>query len=77
MLRMTLLAITLFLTACTNTVMVPAPRVKLPAQLLTHCPDLLQLKGGTGADVLDNIVNNANTYYACRAKDDALVQAVK
>lgn len=75
--RMTLLAVLLLLTACTNTVPVPAPRPPIPAELTARCPDLDKLAGGTAADILNNIVNNAAKYYQCRAKDDALIQSVK
>lgn len=77
MLRTTLLVITLALAACTNTVVAPVAKPPLPAELVAHCPDLDKLSGGTAADVLNNIVNNSAKYYQCRAKDDALIQAIQ
>lgn len=55
----------------------PQPNVRLPAELTTKCQPLTKLEGTSGADLLKNIVANAEIYYDCADRHDKLIEAVK
>lgn len=70
-----LLVILLTLSGCATRL--PPPNVALPAELTLKCPQQLEkLEGMSGADMLKNIVANAETYYACADRHNKLVDAV-
>lgn len=52
-------------------------RSPLPPSLLTECPLLTPLPDGTRAAVARKLVEVAESYYDCRSKHRALVEAVK
>jgi hypothetical protein len=71
-----LLVVLLALTGCATKL--PQPNVTLPAELTQKCPQQLdKLEGMSGADMLKNIVANAQTYYACADMHNKLVDAVE
>lgn len=54
-----------------------APSPTPPAALLARCPPLAPLADGTGAALLSKIVEVSGQYYACAARLDALIDAVR
>ena len=71
---------TLALTACVGgTRGTKAKSPPLPdAALLVPCPDSLpKAKSGQLPDLMANHKESAQTYHACKAKDDALIESVK
>lgn len=54
----------------------PQPSVRLPYELTQPCAQLSKLEGTTGADLLHNIVANAQTYYKCADAHSKLIEAV-
>jgi hypothetical protein len=64
----------LLLSGCATTL--PQPNVTLPAQFMQQCPPLNKLEGNTGADMLRNIVANAETYHKCSDMHSELIKAV-
>lgn len=55
----------------------PAAKVEIPASLLQQCPELNKLEGTTGADLLKNIVSNAQLYHTCADAHAKLIEAAK
>lgn len=71
-----LLIVLLTLSGCATKL--PQPNVTLPVELTLKCPQQLEkLEGMSGADLLRNIVANAQTYYACADMHNKLVDAVE
>lgn len=71
-----LMIVILVLSGCATKL--PQPNVALPADLVQKCPQQLnKLEGMSGADLLRNIVANAQTYYACADMHNKLVDAVE
>jgi len=65
----------LALTACGTTM--PQSNVRVPQALLAQCQPLHKLEGMSGADMLRNIVANAEVYYDCADNHRKLIEAVK
>ena len=63
----------LMLSAC-DTIRL-APNVEIPASLRVPCEPLNKLEGNTGADMLKNIVSNAEVYYKCSDAHNKLIEA--
>jgi len=68
-------AMALALTACGTTM--PQSDVRVPQALLQQCQPLHKLEGMSGADMLRNIVANAEVYYECRDAHEKLIKAVQ
>lgn len=49
----------------------------IPASLLQPCPQLLPLKGMTGADLTRKLVEVGAAYYDCADSKGKLIQAVQ
>ena len=69
-----LLIVLLALSGCATKL--PQPNVQLPAALVQKCQPLNKLEGTSGADMLKNIVSNAEIYYECSDMHDKLIEAV-
>lgn len=54
----------------------PQAGVDLPPSLTRECLPLQKLEGITGADMLKNIVANAEIYYECADAHKKLIEAV-
>jgi hypothetical protein len=50
---------------------------EIPPELLQECPAVPPLTGGTGADVLQKLVDLASEYQACRARLRSLITLFK
>lgn len=55
----------------------PQPNVQLPVALVQKCQPLVKVEGTSGADLLRNIVANAEIYYDCADMHSKLIEAVK
>ena len=68
-------ATALMLTACANSTVPSAPN-KPPADLAQSCPALQPLTGTTGAQILPWALQTVHLYNDCKARHEALVQAM-
>lgn len=71
-----MLTCALMLTACASPIPPLPDRAPLPASLLTPCPPLPELTDGTGEAVLTSLIDVSHSYYDCKDKHAALVNAV-
>ena len=70
-----LLCVLIVLSGCATKL--PQPSVQIPAALVQKCQPLVKVEGTSGADLLRNIVSNAEIYYECSDMHDKLIEAVK
>lgn len=70
-----LLVLLLALSGCATKL--PQPNVTLPPSITQKCQPLVKVEGTSGADLLRNIVTNAEIYYECSDMHDKLILAVK
>ncbi len=70
--KIVIVGLTIFLSACTTTVPVKQKWPDVPKELLEKCPQLNTIEPGTTAitDFLKVVVKNYGLYYECSLKND-------
>lgn len=62
----------LMMTACVSSTV--QSKIEIPADLTQPCPNLPELTGGTGKEVLNWSVQTVNLYKECQAKHNSLIK---